>query len=497
MAEDGRLETVGNSKNGTINTAEHDNVVEKLEASVLESPKCKRDFHSSHSDQMPETADGETVPKKASFGSRISNLLPKLWKLLPDNVCDTFPCRDSVPNPILKLMKDAQDIVLHLLSGTSCNEENKTKADAERALTCIQGVLDHTWEQLNTGHWRDVPIVHRHVFSIASLIKILSLLQSQAGGEETLLRLALKAADMGLLLGAPLPPPNECLDLTVAASVLSASLAQVAEQSQSDSDCVVHEEKALTPFSPSGLSGIPVKELVCPSIEKFCTDHFQPKVPVKIKGCISHWPAMKRWCDIGYLQRVAGARTVPIELGSHYAHSDYSQKLMTIADFIEQHVIGGKLGYLAQHQLFEQVPELRADICEPEYCCLNDDSIQVDEPASDGTDINAWFGPGGTVSPLHHDPKHNLLAQVVGSKRILLFPPEASSSLYPHIDRLLSNTARVDPEKPDYRNFPLFESVSTPLECRLEAGEMLYIPPRYWHHVRALSTSFSVSFWWK
>lgn len=79
-------------------------------------------------------------------------------------------------------------------------------------------------------------------------------------------------------------------------------------------------------------------------------------------GCMTHWPAFKRWCDIGYLHRVAGARTVPIELGSHYAHSDYSQKLMTIADFIDQHVIGGKLGYLAQHQLFEQVGGLCAII---------------------------------------------------------------------------------------------------------------------------------------
>ena len=44
---------------------------------------------------------------------------------------------------------------------------------------------------------------------------------------------------------------------------------------------------------------------------------------------------------------------------------------------------------------------------------------------------NAWFGPEGTVSPLHHDPYHNLFAQVVGQKYWKLFDYSETPFLYP------------------------------------------------------------------
>jgi len=60
----------------------------------------------------------------------------------------------------------------------------------------------------------------------------------------------------------------------------------------------------------------------------------------------------------------------------------------------------------------------------------------------------------------------------------------------------MGETSLVDAENPDHELFPLFASAPY-LECILQKGEVLYMPPRWWHYVRSLSLSFSVSFWWR
>lgn len=93
--------------------------------------------------------------------------------------------------------------------------------------------------------------------------------------------------------------------------------------------------------------------------------------------------------------------------------------------------------------------------------------------------------------------------------------------MYPHETHLLHNTSQVgtrgiggmgpavprdqqvifffflqvDVENPNLDKFPKFAEAPF-LSCILSPGETLFIPAKYWHYVRSLDLSFSVSFWW-
>jgi Cupin-like domain len=60
------------------------------------------------------------------------------------------------------------------------------------------------------------------------------------------------------------------------------------------------------------------------------------------------------------------------------------------------------VAYLAQHSIFEQVPELAEDVAEPE---LWQGGYAV---------RNLWMGTRGTVTPLHYDNLDNFFCQVAG-----------------------------------------------------------------------------------
>lgn len=269
----------------------------------------------------------------------------------------------------------------------------------------------------------------------------------------------------------------------------------------------------------------------CPRYGSWSIDEFEtymnaseksPRPVVFTELIRASWPALsdRPWNSPDYLlsKTFGGRRLVPVEIGRTYVDEGWGQELIQFKDFLDRYITtkSGDVGYLAQHNLFQQIPSLRNDICVPDLCWADvprhpTDPSKNKEPV-DVPQLNAWFGPAGTITPLHTDAYHNLLCQAVGTKYIRLYPPDAGEAMQPRqledgID--MSNTSALDigvlegwDERPEDVSEDDLRRAKEKLkgveywECILAPGDTLLIPMGWWHYVRGLSISFSVSFWW-
>ncbi|MCO5600376.1 hypothetical protein L7F22_054487 [Adiantum nelumboides] len=249
----------------------------------------------------------------------------------------------------------------------------------------------------------------------------------------------------------------------------------------------------------------------CPSLQDFTRDWFQSQTPVIIESAMENWK-VRSW-TIDTLVEKFGQTTVHIELSRWHKEERrwadfrdlYKEKEPVHKEelFIPQYpILLGEFidifiknyedqtaplkGYLAQQQLLIDLPALAEGIEDPDYAKIGDGIYQR----------NVWLGPAGTITPLHRDPYYNIFAQVWGSKYVRVYAPTETDKLYPFKTNLyLRNTSEVDIDAkdafqrwPDLRNTKYFE-------CILNAGEMLFIPKKWWHYVKSREVSLSFSFW--
>ncbi|KNH09561.1 leucine carboxyl methyltransferase [Perkinsela sp. CCAP 1560/4] len=86
----------------------------------------------------------------------------------------------------------------------------------------------------------------------------------------------------------------------------------------------------------------------------------------------------------------------------------------------------------------------------------------------------------------HYDIMDNVLCQIVGSKKVLLYPPNAYTDL-----RMRDSVSRIlDPE-----NDPVLRKNA--LEIVLQPGDVLFIPALWFHSITALSPSIGINIFWK
>lgn len=110
--------------------------------------------------------------------------------------------------------------------------------------------------------------------------------------------------------------------------------------------------------------------------------------------------------------------------------------------------------------------------------------------------INAWIGQPHVIAHCHYDGYHNFYAQLYGTKKFTLFKPSNWPGLYPY-PFLHPSHAQAQVNVSDFSetvNFPLVAKVQA-VEVTLEPGDLLYMPPLWFHHVESMSVSISVNVW--
>ncbi len=243
---------------------------------------------------------------------------------------------------------------------------------------------------------------------------------------------------------------------------------------------------------------LPVRHLTELPEADFVRDYYRGNRPLVIRGAVNHWPALRRW-NRDYFESLLGERVVPVDY-SHDGFMTYTAlgkerntgraEMGFLQAAAEIHDPAGRRCYLRNVSVPKLFPELLADFDPP---ALIGDPERI-------TMNHFWYGGSGCVTALHFDWTSNFLAQVKGRKQVTLFSPDQTPYLYPAGDGPtdwidLREHSLLDIEHPDYDRFPLFRE-ARPLSGVLEPGDMLWLPPNWWHQMKALEVSISLNFWW-
>lgn len=263
----------------------------------------------------------------------------------------------------------------------------------------------------------------------------------------------------------------------------------------------------------------------------FARDFYAKNQPVVIRNAVKHWPAVQKW-NSAYLKQVLGKKlldvtTTPNGYADGLAKQDGTEyfvlpleEKMCMSDFLQKlDDPTGPIHYIQKQNsnFTTDFPELADDINIKDLDfaeqCLNSPPL-----------VNFWMGDKRAVTSMHKDPFDNLYCVISGYKDFILLPPHQvvniPRQLYPvgkyqrhesgqfYIEPVLNVQSdnnkseplrtewiSIDPLAPDFSKYPKFAN-SQPLQVRVNAGDILFLPNFWFHHVQQSHKCIAVNFWY-
>ncbi|XP_028993885.1 bifunctional peptidase and (3S)-lysyl hydroxylase JMJD7 isoform X2 [Betta splendens] len=253
---------------------------------------------------------------------------------------------------------------------------------------------------------------------------------------------------------------------------------------------------------------------------QFYRNWIGPNKPCIIRKAFSHWPALSRWTP-DYLREKVGSKIISVAVtpngyadavsGDRFVMPEERQmSFSSVLDIIEGKVEKCGVFYIQKQcsNLLEELPELTQDV-EPHVPWMSSALGKLPDA------VNFWLGEADAITSLHKDHYENLYCVISGEKNFILLPPtdrpfipygvyqpavyhQGYDSDFEAVDQ--SNTEKVpwiplDPLKPDLEQYPEYRH-ARPVRCSVKAGEMLYLPSLWFHHVQQSHGCIAVNFWY-
>lgn len=221
----------------------------------------------------------------------------------------------------------------------------------------------------------------------------------------------------------------------------------------------------------------PIPRCYRPTVEKFRQEYAVPGKPVILTGLIDDWQALK-WTPRGMAERFGD---VSVELTPDQSTVE-GTKESSLSDYVKALERGeAEKDYLTSWCFRRDCPELLADFEIPYL--FADDWTEEMERKNDM--LWLFLGGKGSGMGLHQDLGHTAAwnAQVTGLKKWALISPEDSDFVY---------EGKVCAFKPNRVRYPRFRKAEVWLG-EVAGGEVLFIPPAWWHQTVNLETGFAIT----
>ncbi len=221
------------------------------------------------------------------------------------------------------------------------------------------------------------------------------------------------------------------------------------------------------------------------SKEEFQRKYMKPQKPVIIRNFYGKdAPLYSKW-SFEYFAKELGDLDVGIfddessdrDDSKSYKNADMTMKF---GDYLNLLQSGPTQKRIFLFNIFKHLPSMKKDITYPNLGVNFIKKLPF-----------VFFGGKGAITRIHQDMDMSnvFLTELKGRKRIVLFDPSYSDLLYRYPFGVHSS---IDPDKPDYDRFPGLEKVKG-YECEIEAGDTIFMPSAYWHHIEYLEGSFGVA----